>query len=264
MRVIAFANQKGGVGKTTSALNVGAGLALLGKSVLLVDLDPQGNLTRAVLGYNPNKIEQTVYHLLMQRCGIDDVLILTKKYVNENNWPQLWLLPANKKLVSAELELVSVTSRETRLKKALSLIKDNTFDYILIDCPPNLNLLTVNALAACQEIIIPVQTEFFALDGMSTLLNLVHVVKEELNPGLTILGILATLFDKRKILNNEVVNLLVKNFGDLVFSTKIRSSVALAEAPSHGLDIYQYRKNSYGAEDYLNLCREIESRGVKE
>lgn len=261
MRVIAFANQKGGVGKTTSALNVGAGLAIRGRSVLLVDIDSQGNLTRAVLGFNPLKVEKTVYDLLTRRSSIDDVWIPIKRYADgEKKWPRLWLIPANRALTGAEVELASAVGRETRLKKALSSIQDAPFDYILIDCPPNLGILTANALAACGEVIVPVQTEFFAMEGMDALLNMIAVVREELNPGIEVLGFLLTMYDQRRAIDKEVVTRMRRMFGELVFETIIRENVSLVESPSRGMSIFEYKKDSYGAEDYMSLCEEIERR----
>lgn len=247
MRVIAFVNQKGGVGKTTTVQNVGAALARAGKRVLLVDLDAQGSLT-ASCGLDPEELEKTLYDVLDGHSTVEKV----KKTVEGID-----LLPAGMNLAQADLTFAGKIGRENMLKKALARVTG--YDYVLLDCPPNLGLVTVNALVAAGEIIIPVQAEFHALRGLELLQSTVAMV-QDLNPDLRVLGIAVTFYDKRKTLNRDVFNELRRNFPDLIFETKIRDAVALAEAPSHGKDILAYRPDSAGAEDYEGLAKEIEGR----
>ncbi len=244
-RVIALVNQKGGVGKTTSTINIGAGLAKKGKRVLLVDLDPQGNLTYS-LGIKADEVSPTIYQVMKDEATAKDAIIKGEFDV----------IPANIQLSGAELELSSVAGRELILKEALEpLLPD--YDYILIDAPPALNMLTINALTACQEVFIPLQAEYLSLNGMLQLTNTVALVSKRLNNDLKITGVIATLYDARKNLNREVIEAIQERFKDSLFKTYIRDNIALAEAPSYGKDIFSYQPNSNGASDYLKLVDEI-------
>lgn len=244
-RIIALVNQKGGVGKTTSTINIGAALAKAGKRVLLVDLDPQGNLTVS-LGIMAHELEATLYEVL---TGAFTAVQATIK----KNYD---VIPADIRLSGAELELSSQPGREMILKEALQPIQAN-YDYILIDCPPSLGLITLNGLTAAQEIFIPLQAEFLALNGMAQLLKTIGAVQKRLNPQLNISGIITTLYDSRKNLNKEVLEKIQEYFPEKAFKSLIRDNVALAEAPSFGKDIFEYRPDSNGAEDYKNLSSEI-------
>jgi len=249
MRIIAVLNQKGGVGKTTLVVNLGAGLARRGRKAALVDLDPQAHLTSS-LKATPNGPELTSYELLKGQATFEQVLAPVG---------ELMVAPSSLRLSGAELELASQPGREFLLKEALG--EASGFDLILLDCPPNLGLLTVNALTACHEILIPMQTEYLALHSLSKLLDTVELVKKRLNPGLTVGGIIGNRFAKRKRLNREVVEMIEERFGDQLFSTQIRDNVSLAEAPSFGKDIFAYKPRSIGAEDFDALCREFLERG---
>ncbi len=245
MRIIALVNQKGGVGKTTSAINVGTGLAQLRQKVLLVDLDPQAHLTHS-LGIQAHELDRTVYEVLKGEININDVLI--EKY-------GVMLLPSSLDLSGAEIGLAAIPGREHLLREAFSDLQG--FDYVLLDCPPNLGLLTLNALTTAREVFIPLQTEYLALQGMSTLLQTVDIVQKRLNTTLKVSGIIGTRFDRRKNLSREIVQKIQEYFGDILFSTLIRDNISLAEAPSFGQDIFTYRPGSHGAEDYRHLCQEI-------
>ena len=247
MKTIAFTNQKGGVGKTTSTINVGAGLALMGKRVLLIDLDPQANLTYS-LRMNSQRLHKTVYDVLKGRVHIEDAIITHKDGFD--------ILPSSIDLSGAEMEFANEPARETLLKNALRRLNIE-YDYVLIDCPPNLGILTLNAFTAVKEIYIVLQSEYLALHGLSKLMDVINVVRERLNPEIEIGGIICTLYDKRKNLNREVVDHIKDYFGDKVFDTIIRDNVALAEAPSHHKTIFEYDSESYGAQDYLALSKEI-------
>ena len=247
-KIIAIANQKGGVGKTTSAMNLSAGLGVLEKKVLLVDTDPQANSTSGV-GYDPREIENGVYECLIGKVKAKDIILETKS-------PNLFLLPAHIDLVGAELELVNVENRENMMKNALSEII-NDFDYIIIDCAPSLGLLTLNSLTAAHSLIIPIQCEYFALEGLGKLLNTVKIVQRRLNPELTIEGLLLTMYDTRLRLSNQVVEEVKTHFQDLVFKTIIHRNVTLGEAPSYGETIIVHDSTSKGAINYLNLSQEI-------
>jgi chromosome partitioning protein len=245
---IALINQKGGVGKTTSTINLGAGLSMLGKSVLLVDLDPQAHLTYG-LGIQAHELDYTVYEVLRGEVPAAEALVQRDG---------LEVLPSSLSLSAAELELSSMAGREYLLKEALADLPSH--DFVLLDCPPSLGLLTLNALTAAQEVFIPLQTEFLALQGMSKLIDTVNVVKKRLNPDLTISGIIGTQFDARKNLNREVVDKIREYFADKLFETLIHDNVALAEAPSYGQTIFEYRPDCRGAQDYLALSQEAVAR----
>jgi len=247
-KIIAIANQKGGVGKTTSAINLSAGLGVLEKKVLLIDADPQSNSTSGV-GYDPREIKNGVYECLIGKVKVKDIIIETKS-------PNLFLLPAHIDLVGAEIELVNVENRENMMKNALSEIIDD-FDYIIIDCAPSLGLLTLNALTAAHSLIIPIQCEYFALEGLAKLLNTVKIVQRRLNPELTIEGLLLTMYDTRLRLSNQILEEVKTHFQDLVFKTIIHRNVTLGEAPSYGETIIVHDSTSKGAINYLNLSQEI-------
>ena len=247
-RVIAIVNQKGGVGKSTTAVNLGASLALLGRRVLVVDIDPQGNTTTG-MGIDKRAVERDVYNVLLQRVAVPEVAQPTEI---EN----LWVVPATLNLAGAEVELVSALQRENRLKTALSPVVHD-YDEILIDCPPSLGLLTINALTAADEVIIPVQAEYYALEGLSQLVAIVRRIKEGLNPDLTIRGVLITMFDGRTKLATEVVEEVHRFFPDRVFQTQIPRNIRLSEAPSYGKPAILFDVKSRGAQAYLSLAREL-------
>lgn len=246
MRIITLINQKGGVGKTTSATNIGAGLALLSFRVLLVDLDPQANLSEG-LGVNPEEVTSSIYDVLINGHNVQDAIIKIKDGLD--------LLPSCIDLAGAEAELINLQGREFRLKSALDTVRG--YDYVLIDAPPSLGQLSLNAMYAAREIFVPIQTEFFALKGVGRLLDTVSEVKRWGNEKLAITGVIATCFDRRKNLNKEISAELRGHFGGRVFNTLIRDNVALAEAPAAGMDIFSYDKSSHGASDYAALCHEI-------
>lgn len=249
-RVIAIVNQKGGVGKSTTAVNLGASLALLGRRVLVVDADPQGNTTTGV-GVDKRAVERDVYDVLLQQLPIADATRATEV---EN----LFIVPATLNLAGAEVELVSALQRENRLKTALAPVL-HAYDVILIDCPPSLGLLTINALTAAHEMIIPVQAEYYALEGLSQLVAIVRRVKEGLNPELTIRGVLITMFDGRTKLATEVLEEVNRYFPDRVFQTQIPRNIRLSEAPSYGKPAILFDVRSRGAQAYLSLARELAS-----
>jgi chromosome partitioning protein len=251
-RVIAIINQKGGSGKTTTAVNLGAYLARFGKIVLLIDLDPQANST-IHLGLKPHEIKESVYDIIMDEKPFSEIMQRTEV---EN----LFIAPANINLSGAEIELAGIVGREMALKDAVEKIRDN-YDYILIDCPPSLGLLTINALTVAKELIVPVQTEFFALEGMGKLFQTIEIVKKRLNRDLKVNGIVPTMFDVRTNLSREVMEKVREYFGDKVYKTRIRKNVKLAEASSHGKPIVLYDARSTGAEDYETLSREVDNHG---
>ncbi len=251
-RIIAIANQKGGVGKTTTSVNLSACLAYLGKKVLLIDIDPQGNASSGV-GVNKGDVNQCIYDVLIDDVSIKDTILETKV---EN----LHIVPATISLAGAEIELVSTISREVRLKKAIQEVED-LYDYIIIDCPPSLGLLTINSLTASNFIIIPVQCEFYALEGLSQLLSTIRLVQKHLNKNLQIDGVLLTMFDARTNLGIQVIEEVKKYFQDKVYKTIIPRNVRLSEAPSHGEPIIIYDPKSRGAEVYLELAKEVIRNG---
>lgn len=247
-KVIALCNQKGGVGKTTTAINLATSLALSGKKILLIDIDPQGNATSG-LGIDKHDIKHSVYHLLIDDADPKSILLNTQV----NN---LSLFPSNLNLTGAEVELVSTIGREHRLKKALAGLL-NDFDYILIDCPPSLGLLTINALSAANSVLIPIQCEYYALEGLSQLVNTINLVKENINPALTVEGVLLTMADYRTNLTNEVINEVKKFFNEKVYNTVIPRNIRLAEAPGFGKPIAIYDKNSIAAKKYEDFTNEL-------
>jgi len=250
-RIIAIVNQKGGVGKTTSAINLAASLAVLERSVLLVDIDPQANATSG-LGFDKNAVEAGIYDVLIEGADLSSIILKT-------SLDKLHLAPSQIDLAGAEVELVNREGRESFLKPALESVR-GSYDFILIDCPPSLGLLTVNALTAAQAVFIPIQAEYYALEGLGQLMNTVELVKAGLNPGLEIEGILLTMFDARLNLANQVAQELKEHFPSKVYKTVIHRSVRLAEAPSHGKPIILYDVNSNGAQSYLALAREVAGR----
>jgi len=250
MKIIAFTNQKGGVGKTTTTASLGAALADRGKKVFLIDMDPQGNLTVS-FGVKAHELKNTVYEVLKEQASISEVVVDV-----ERPGGKLKLLPANLTLSAAETELSAKPGREFLLKEALANYNE-TFDYILIDCPPSLGLLTINALVAAGGYIIPLASEFLALYGTSQLLEVVDVVRKRINSDLVLTGVVITQHDKRKLHSREIVDQIKAFFGEQVFDTLIRSNVNLTEAPSFGQDIFTYKPTSPGAEDYSALADEL-------
>jgi chromosome partitioning protein len=247
-KIITIANQKGGVGKTTTAINLAASFAVLEHATLLIDADPQANATSGI-GVDPKQVKQGIYECMIGEAKVQDVLL-------ETTTPNLDLLPASMDLVGAEIELINHPNREKILKKIIDEVKDN-YDYIIIDCSPSLGLITVNALSAADSVIVPVQCEYFALEGLGKLLNTIKIVRTRLNPALEIEGILLTMYDSRLRLSNQVVNEIKPHFEDLVFNTIIHRNTKLGEAPTIGKSVITYDADCTGAINYLNLAREI-------
>jgi len=247
-KIVAIANQKGGVGKTTTAINLSSCLAHYGQETLLVDMDSQSNATSG-LGIDKDRVKHTIYEVLLEKASIEDILIPT-----EIDW--LDLIPANVDLIGAEVELVALISRETRLSKALNGL-DKIYKYILLDCPPSLGLLTVNSLTAAHSVIIPIQCEYYALEGLGQLMETLRLVRENLNPGLEIEGVVLTMFDGRLSLSSQVVEEVNRFFKQAVYQTKIPRNVRLAEAPGFGKPVILYSRDSKGAQAYLSLTREF-------
>lgn len=248
-KVIAIANQKGGVGKTTTAINLAASLAVLEKKVLIIDADPQANTTSG-LNFSPdNDEERTLYEAMIGRIGITDALIQTEV-------DNLQMVPSHINLVGAEIELLEADERESVLKKILAPVRGD-YDYIIIDCSPSLGLITVNSLTAADSVIIPVQPEFFALEGLGKLLQTIRLVQSGVNPALTIEGFVVTMYDGRTKVHTQILNELREHFQDLVFKTVIQRNIRLSEAPSHGKPILLYDIMCNGSSNYLNLAREV-------
>ncbi len=248
-RVIAIANQKGGVGKTTTAINLGASLAVAERRTLIVDIDPQANATSG-LGLNRRETRGTVYDVLVGQSSLKSTVR------KEVHFPYLDMVPSTRDLVGAEIEMVAMLSRETVLRRALEDVRDS-YDFVLVDCPPSLGLLTLNTLTAADSVLIPIQCEFYALEGLTQLLNTIRLVQRALNPGLEIEGVLLTMFDRRLKLSNQVAADAREFFGSKVFRTAIPRNVRLAEAPSFGEPIVLYDILSAGAQSYLALAREL-------
>lgn len=247
-KIISICNQKGGTGKTTTTVNLSAALAELNKKTLIIDADPQGNATSGV-GVNKNELKISVYDVFLNKCSAEDAII-------SNVYQNLDIIPCNISLTGAEIELVGALSRETRLKKAVEPIRDK-YDYIFIDSPPSLGLLTLNALVASDRIIIPIQCEFYALEGVSQLMNTLSLVKDGLNPSLSIEGVLLTMADFRTNLTTEVINEIRGYFKEKVYNTIIPRNIRLSEAPSHGKPITKYDDHSIGAQRYRELANEM-------
>ncbi|MEM7375921.1 MAG: AAA family ATPase [Pseudomonadota bacterium] len=247
-RIIAITNQKGGVGKTTTCVNLAASLAATNRRVLLVDMDPQGNATTGC-GLDKDDLTRSVYHVLVGECPAADAIMPVSDY-------QFSVLGANSDLTAAEITLMDKLAREQRLRRALEPEREH-YDYILIDCPPSLNLLTLNALVAADGVMIPMQCEYYALEGLSALISTIEDVRHSVNPRLTIEGLLRTMFDGRSNLGNDVSQQLVRHFGDKVYRTVVPRNVRLAEAPSHGRPVLYHDKSSRGALAYLALAGEI-------
>lgn len=250
-RIIAVANQKGGVGKTTTAINLSACLAEKGKKVLTIDIDPQGNTTSG-LGLNKSQIKNTVYELIIGECAIEECL---QEDVLEN----LSVLPSNVNLSGAEIELIGSDNREFILKGKVEKIRDN-YDYIIIDCPPSLNTLTVNAMTTADTVLVPIQCEYYALEGLTQLIHTINLIKQRLNPDLEIEGVVFTMFDARTNLSLQVVENVKSNLKQTIYKTIIPRNVRLAESPSHGLPINLYDSKSAGAEGYRDLADEVIER----
>ena len=253
-RIIAVANQKGGVGKTTTAINLSASLAISKQHTLLIDCDPQGNTT-AGIGFPKDPARRTLYQALILGEPLDSIILKTQV-------EGLDLLPADKNLVGAAVELVSADNREYRLKKLIEQVRDS-YAYIIMDCPPALDLLTLNALTAADSVLVPIQCEYLALEGVSELLDTLMRIRRTLNPGLAIEGIVLTMYDERTTLSHQVASDLRSFFGSQVFQSVIPRNVRLAEAPSHGKPIQVYDIHSRGAEAYINLAKEVASKGEK-
>ena len=251
-KVIAVINQKGGVGKSTTVVNLSAALGEAKKKVLVLDLDPQGNTTSGY-GIEKEELEYDIYDALLQDYPVEQLIMETCE-------PRVFAIPATIQLAGAEVELVSVMQREGRLKETIEGIKEH-FDYIFIDCPPSLGLLTINALVAADELLIPIQCEFYALEGVTKLLESMRMVKNRLNPDLEIFGVLLTMYDSRTTLSRQVAEEVTKYFGKKVFNTIIPRNVKLSEAPSHGLPVTRYARISKGSQAYIKLAREVTRRG---
>ena len=247
-KVISVSNQKGGVGKTTTSLSLSASLGVLEKKVLLIDADPQGNATSGI-GINSDDFNKSSYDVLLNQCEINDSIIKTKS-------PNLDIIPANIDLVAVEIELVDTNKREHMLTKMIDKIKKD-YDFIIIDCPPSLGLITMNALTASNSVIIPIQCEYYALEGLGKLLNTIKGIQKVHNDNLEIEGILLTMFDSRLRLSNQVKDDVKKHFGDMVFSTIIPRNVSLGEAPSHGESIIVYNSTSKGSKSYIKFAQEV-------
>ena len=251
-RVIAIANQKGGVGKTTTSINLSASLAEKGKSVLVIDTDPQGNTTSG-FGVEKNDLDNTVYELMLSECSIKECIL-------NDVIDGVSIIPSNVNLAAAEIELIGVDRKEYILKREVEWIKDG-FDYIIIDCPPSLSMLTINAMTTADTVLVPIQCEYYALEGLSQLIHTINLVKERLNPDLDIEGVVFTMYDSRTNLSMQVVENVKSNLSQKVFQTLIPRNIRLAEAPSYGMPINAYDPKSAGAEAYMQLAEEVINGG---
>jgi len=251
MKILAITNQKGGVGKTTTCVNLAASMAGLGKRVLLIDLDPQGNASTGS-GIDKTHLKLSIYHVLIGEKSLKEVVVKSEKGGFD-------IAPSNRELAGAEVELVNELARENRLKAAIAKLGDE-YDVVLLDCPPALNLVTVNALTAASAVMIPMQCEYYALEGLSDLVNTIKKVRAHLNPTLEIEGLLRTLFDNRNMLAQQVSAQLISHFGDKVYKTVIPRNIRLAEAPSYGVPVLHYDKSSKGAVAYMELAQEINDK----
>lgn len=247
-RIIAIANQKGGVGKTTTSINLSASLAAKGKKVLVIDTDPQGNTTSG-FGIDKNELENTIYELILGECSIGDCII--KEVI-----PNVSVLPSNVNLAAAEIELIGVDKKEYILKNEVDYIKEE-YDFIIIDCPPSLNMLTINSMTTANSVLVPIQCEYYALEGLSQLIHTVNLVKERLNPALVMEGVVFTMYDSRTNLSMQVVENVKQNLNQRVYNTLIPRNIRLAEAPSYGMPINMYDAKSAGAEAYMQLADEV-------
>lgn len=254
-RIIAVANQKGGVGKTTTSINLSACLAEAGQRVLVVDVDPQGNTTSG-LGVDKNNIENTIYEMMLGECSVEDCII---KGVLDN----LDVMPSNVNLAGAEIDLIGIEDREYILKKAINSVREN-YDFIVVDCPPSLSMLTVNAMTASDTVLVPIQCEYYALEGLSQLIHTINLVKKRLNPDLEMEGVVFTMYDARTNLSLQVVENVKENLKQTIYKTIIPRNIRLAEAPSHGVPINLYDSKSAGAESYRLLADEVIHRGEDE
>ena len=247
-RIIAVANQKGGVGKTTTSINLSASLAVKGKKVLMIDSDPQGNATSGY-GIDKNDLDNTMYELILGECSIQDCII-------KDVIPGVSVLPSNVNLAAAEIELIGVEKKEYILKNEIDWVRDS-YDFIIIDCPPSLSMLTVNAMTTADAVLVPIQCEYYALEGLSQLIHTVNLVKERLNPDLDMEGAVFTMYDSRTNLSMQVVENVKQNLSQKIYNTLIPRNIRLAEAPSHGMPINLYDAKSAGAEAYMQLAEEI-------
>ena len=247
-RIIAIANQKGGVGKTTTSINLSSCIAAKGKKVLVIDMDPQGNTTIGY-GIEKNELENTIYELIMGDCTVEDCIL-------KEVFPNVSVLPSNVNLAAAEIELIGVKDKDFILKNEIDWVRDN-YDFIIIDCPPSLNLLTVNAMTTADSVLVPIQCEYYALEGLSQLIHTINLVKERLNPDLDMDGVVFTMYDSRTNLSNQVVDNVKSNLNQKVYDTLIPRNIRLAEAPSYGQPINIYEPKSAGAESYMALAEEV-------
>ncbi|MDD6066406.1 MAG: AAA family ATPase [Firmicutes bacterium] len=254
-RTIVVANQKGGVGKTTTAINLAASLAELNQKILVIDMDPQGNTTSG-LGVDKDGVENTVYEMMLGECSIEDAIV-------KSEYDNLDVLPSNINLAAAEIELVGIEEKEYILKKETDKVKEK-YDFILIDCPPSLSMLTINAMCAANTVLVPIQCEYYALEGLSQLIHTIDLVRDRLNPELEIEGVVFTMYDARTNLSLQVVENVKNNLNQNIYKTIIPRNVRLAEAPSHGMPITSYDSKSSGAESYRRLAEEVIHRGEEE
>lgn len=247
-RIIAIANQKGGVGKTTTSINLSACIAAKGKKVLVIDIDPQGNTTSGY-GIEKNELENTIYELILGDCSIEDCIL-------KEVFPNISILPSNVNLAAAEIELIGVEKKEYILKNEVDYVKDD-YDFIIIDCPPSLNMLTINSMTTADSVLVPIQCEYYALEGLSQLIHTINLVKERLNPDLTMEGVVFTMYDSRTNLSMQVVENVKQNLSQKIYNTLIPRNIRLAEAPSYGQPINIYDGKSAGAEAYMQLAEEV-------